>query len=167
MGYLCEYMHVKKIENSMELQMVQDLARKIWNAHYVSIIGQEQVNYMLGRMYDLESLERQLASGDVFYLLFEGPQPLGFASIKKEADASWFLNKLYVETTEHRRVLGGFLLEALIENHDIQSMRLQVNRQNYKAINFYFKWGFVIERVADFDIGDGYFMNDFVIVWRK
>ena len=147
--------------------MVQDLARKIWNAHYVSIIGQEQVNYMLGRMYDLESLERQMASGDVFYLLFEGPQPLCFASIKKEADASWFLNKLYVETTEHRRGLGGFLLEALIENHDIQSMRLQVNRQNYKAINFYFKRGFVIERVADFDIGDGYFMNDFVMVWRK
>lgn len=165
MGYLCEYMHVKKIENSVELQVVQDLARKIWNAHYVSIIGQEQVDYMLGRMYDLESLAHQMASGDVFYLLFEGPQPLGFASIKKEADGSWFLNKLYVETEEHRRGLGGFLLEALIQNHDIKLMRLQVNRQNYKAINFYFKRGFVIERVADFDIGDGYFMNDFVMVW--
>lgn len=164
MGYLCEYMHVRKIENLLELRVVQDLAVKIWNAHYVSIIGQEQVDYMLGRFYHLDALAQQVASGDIFYLLFEGPQPLGFASIKKEADASWFLNKLYVETTEHRRGLGRFLLEALIQNHDIKLMRLQVNRQNHKAINFYFKRGFVIERVADFDIGDGYFMNDFVMV---
>ena len=165
MGYLCEYMHVRKIENLLELQVVQDLAVKIWNDHYVSIIGQEQVDYMLGRFYLLDALAQQVASGDVFYLLFEGPQPLGFASIKKEADGSWFLNKLYVETTEQRRGMGRFLLEELIQNHEIKSMRLQVNRQNYKAINFYFKRGFVIERVADFDIGEGYFMNDFVMVW--
>jgi hypothetical protein len=25
----------------------------------------------------------------------------------------------------------------------------------------------VIERVADFDIGDGYFMNDFIMIWRR
>ncbi len=160
-------MHVKKIENSLALQVVQDLARKIWNVHYVSIIGQEQVDYMLSRMYDLESLEHQMVSGDIFYLLFDGAKPLGFASIKRESDASWFLNKLYVETEEHRRGLGGFLLQALIQNHDITCMRLQVNRQNYKAINFYFKMGFVIDRVADFDIGDGYFMNDFVMVLGK
>ncbi len=158
-------MRVTKIENLLELQVVQELAVNIWNDHYVSIIGQEQVNYMLGRFYLLDALEQQVASGDVFYLLFEGPQPLGFTSIKKEADGSWFLNKLYVETTEQRRGMGRFLLEELIQNHEIKSMRLQVNRQNYKAINFYFKRGFVIERVADFDIGEGYFMNDFVMVW--
>ena len=57
------------------------------------------------------------------------------------------------------------LLRGLLP--DMREMRLQVNRQNYKAINFYFKVGFVIERVADFDIGDGYFMNDFVMVYRN
>jgi hypothetical protein len=45
-----------------------------------------------------------------------------------------------------------------------KAMRLQVNRKNYKSINFYFKMGFVIEEVADFDIGDGYLMEDFVMV---
>jgi hypothetical protein len=41
-----------------------------------------------------------------------------------------------------------------------------VNRQNYKAINFYFKLGFKIQTVADFDIGNGYVMNDFVMVFE-
>jgi ribosomal protein S18 acetylase RimI-like enzyme len=48
-----------------------------------------------------------------------------------------------------------------------QSIRLTVNRENYKAINFYFKLGFKIEKVADFDIGQGYVMNDFVMLWGK
>lgn len=167
MGYLCEYMRVTKIENLLELQVVQNLAIKIWNDHYVSIIGQEQVDYMLGRFYLLDALAQQVASGDVFFLLKDEANALGFASIKKVEGDSWFVNKLYVETTEQRRGMGRFLLEELIETQSIKTMRLQVNRQNYKAINFYFKMGFVIERVADFDIGDGYFMNDFVMVWGK
>jgi len=44
---------------------------------------------------------------------------------------------------------------------------LTVNRQNFKSINFYFKNRFVIERVADFDIGNGYVMNDFVMIWKR
>jgi ribosomal protein S18 acetylase RimI-like enzyme len=50
-------------------------------------------------------------------------------------------------------------------NHP-KTIRLTVNRQNFKSINFYFKLGFKIEKVADFDIGNGYFMNDFVMLWK-
>ena len=160
-------MRVKRIENVEELKIVRHLAERIWNDHYVEIIGQEQVDYMLGRMYDLESLRHQMAGGDEFYLLYLDALPLGFSSIRKENDGSWFMNKLYVETTEHRKGMGAYFFKELIAINDIQTIRLQVNRQNYKAINFYFKMGFVIERVADFDIGDGYFMNDFVMVWQS
>jgi hypothetical protein len=41
---------------------------------------------------------------------------------------------------------------------------LTVNRKNYKAINFYFKNGFTIKEIADFDIGNGFFMNDFIMI---
>ena len=64
--------------------------------------------------------------------------------------------------------LGGWILGALTpEMPGLRELRLQVNRQNFKAINFYFKMGFVIECVADFDIGDGYFMNDFVMLKKN
>jgi ribosomal protein S18 acetylase RimI-like enzyme len=49
----------------------------------------------------------------------------------------------------------------------VRELRLQVNRQNVVAINFYFKAGFVIEKSADFDIGDGYFMNDFIMYFTR
>ena len=46
----------------------------------------------------------------------------------------------------------------------IKTIRLTVNRKNHIAINYYFKNGFMIEEVKDFDIGDGYEMNDFVML---
>jgi nitroreductase len=76
-----------------------------------------------------------------------------------------FINKFYLLSTTRRSGLGKQVFEALCNIYNsTKEIRLQVNRQNYKAINFYFKMGFVIEACADFDIGDGYFMNDFIMV---
>jgi len=57
------------------------------------------------------------------------------------------------------------LLLALYQ--EIRSITLQVNRQNYKSVNFYFSVGFKIIQVADFDIGEGWQMNDFIMEWKR
>ncbi len=76
-----------------------------------------------------------------------------------------FLDKLYVKLDMHGRNIGGILLNEMMEQTgEEQQIKLQVNRKNIKAINFYFKNGFRIERAADFDIGNGFFMNDFVMI---
>ncbi len=152
--------------NSDDLIEVQSMAQVIWNHHYPEIIGQEQVDYMLNRMYDLESLKKQQQEGHVFYKAEISSESMGFISIAQQGNG-WFLNKLYVMPNTQRTGTGKKLLEFVIQEHGIQELRLQVNRQNYKAINFYFKNGFEIERVADFDIGDGYQMNDFIMIWKK
>ena len=65
---------------------------------------------------------------------------------------------------QHKNI-GSLLLEAMLSSlPEAIVVRLQVNRSNFKAINFYFKKGFVIESAADFDIGNGFFMNDFVMI---
>jgi ribosomal protein S18 acetylase RimI-like enzyme len=42
------------------------------------------------------------------------------------------------------------------------TLQLQVNRYN-KAKDFYNKLGFTVIEETDFDIGNGYFMNDYVM----
>jgi ribosomal protein S18 acetylase RimI-like enzyme len=122
---------------------------------------------MLERMYDIDSLLQQQRDGHLFYLLSDNDCLVGFISIKQESDQDWFLNKLYIDTHRQGSGLGAFALDEILKLHEMQVLRLQVNRQNFKAINFYFKKGFTIERVADFEIGQGYFMNDFIMIWRK
>ncbi len=152
-----------------DLDKISDLAQRIWNDHYPEIIGQEQVNYMLQRFYDKESLKNQIASNDQFFLAFDEflNQYSGFLSITDKGEGQFFINKFYIDTQLQRNGVGNVFFNFFLEKFDPEVIRLQVNRQNYKAINFYFKNGFKIEKVADFDIGDGYFMNDFVMIWNR
>ncbi len=144
------------------------MADEIWRDHYPEIIGMEQVEYMLGRFYSREGMLQQMRDGQQFYRVMLDGQPKGFLAIEARGEGNYFLNKLYIDTREQGRGLGQAIWQnVLLLLSDLREMRLQVNRQNYKAINFYFKVGFVIERVADFDIGDGYFMNDFVMLYRR
>jgi ribosomal protein S18 acetylase RimI-like enzyme len=78
----------------------------------------------------------------------------------------FFLHKFYIDQQVSNSGIGTKVLNLLIELIKPKSLTLTVNRQNYKSINFYFKNGFKIDRVEDFDIGNGYHMNDFVMVKR-
>ena len=148
-----------------DVPTIQQLAEKIWRKHYVEIISMSQIDFMLGNMYDAESLQHQMKNGCEFILELVDKIAVGFISISKKNETELFIHKLYVDTSKHRKGLGKALLdEALQKNKWVTEVRLTVNRQNFKAINFYFKNGFVIESVADFDIGNGFVMNDFVML---
>ena len=147
--------------------IIQRLAESIWWKHYPSIIGEEQVRFMLNKMYNLENIEKQISEKKQQYFILENDgQDLGFFSIEVRESSAAFINKFYILQDQQRKGIGAAAFQLLLKQFpEINCIRLQVNRQNYQAINFYFKQGFVIEEVADFDIGDGYFMNDFIMKW--
>lgn len=152
-----------------ELPEVAELAHRIWNAHYPDIIGQQQVDYMLGRFYSLPALLEQTEKGQVFYFVLVDGEKQGFVSVSHSALAEeLFIHKFYILPQKQKSGLGTRVLQELENMYHLASLlRLTVNRQNHKSINFYFKNGFVIEEVADFDIGEGYVMNDFVMVKKR
>lgn len=153
------------IAQQKDLDTIANLARQIWNDHYVNIIGQVQVDYMLDKMYNHQSLVEQLTvKKHAFYLIKNNNEIIGFLSVSSENNADYFLHKFYIQQQKSNSGIGTEVLNLLIKTTDPKSLTLTVNRQNYKSINFYFKNGFKIERVEDFDIGDGYQMNDFVMV---
>lgn len=149
-----------------DLTTISELARITWNQHYPAIISQQQINYMLDRMYSIESLLEQLEKKKhQFFLIQANGINAGFISVNQESENNWFLNKFYINQEIAAKGIGTKAFEELKKIIDPSKITLTVNRQNFKSINFYFKSGFKIEEVADFDIGDGYVMNDFVMVW--
>ena len=154
-----------RLATEKDIPLIAQLAHKIWKAHYPAIIGMEQVNYMLNKMYTEESLLQQMKEGQKFTLAYLGDQPIGYISFSSKDQREFMLHKFYIDTSLHGKNIGTKMFNYMLEQlQNAEKIRLTVNRQNFKAINFYFKNGFVIEEVADFDIGDGYFMNDFVMV---
>lgn len=155
----------RKISTDAELKELSLLAHRIWNDHYPSIIGQKQVDYMLERMYSIESLKEQIYNKDnVFVCAFYRDEMVGFISYSKTGEFDYIIHKLYVNTKIQRKGIGRELFNHVFENIKYKTVRLTVNRQNFKAINFYFRMGFTIEEVKDIDIGNGFFMNDFVML---
>jgi ribosomal protein S18 acetylase RimI-like enzyme len=148
-----------------DVLLIAELADRIWKKHYISIISMEQIEFMLSTMYSEDSLRDQMQNGHQFELVYTNVTPIGYISITKKNDTEYFLNKFYVETSDQGKGVGSALLKHILNQiPDALSIELTVNRQNYKAINFYFKNGFIIKNVANFDIGNGYFMNDFIMI---
>lgn len=143
------------------------LAEKIWMQYYPEIITVEQIRYMLDKMYSAPALQQQMSEGQDFYLLLENEQPIGYCSFSTTEPGHYFLHKFYVDTHYHGKGIGTFLLNEMLKQlAPVLTVRLTVNRKNYRSINFYFKNKFTIEKVEDFDIGNNYFMNDFIMLLK-
>jgi ribosomal protein S18 acetylase RimI-like enzyme len=153
------------IAQEKDLKTIAQLAKVIWNEHYVPFIGQQQVDYMLAKIYNHQSLVEQLnVKKHVFYLIHKDDDIIGFLSVSSDHKTDYFLHKFYIDQQKSNAGIGTKILHLLIKIINPKSLTLTVNRQNFKSINFYFKNGFKIDRVEDFDIGDGYQMNDFVMI---
>jgi len=151
-----------------DLATLAGLAREIWTQHYVPIIGEAQVNYMLHKLYSAEALEKQSKEGQAFHLVLNNDKAIGFISVSNPSGKDYFLHKFYMIQEKQNNGLGTEVFHKVFGNlYHPENIRLTVNRLNYKSVNFYFKLGFKIEKVEDFDIGNGYFMNDFVMHWQK
>jgi ribosomal protein S18 acetylase RimI-like enzyme len=145
--------------------LIAMLADRIWKKHYITIITMEQIGFMLEKMYSAESLVKQMKEGHEFTLVYLDETPVGYISLSTKDNKNYFLHKFYVETNEQAKGIGTRLFSHILSALDnARTIELTVNRKNYKAINFYFRNGFSIKEVADFDIGGGYFMNDFVMI---
>ncbi len=148
-----------------DLPCIYQLAKKIWYDHYISIITAEQIEYMLSNFYSLENLEKLMNEGQEFYLIIdESDYSIGYLAVTENKTGHWFMNKFYIKTDVQGKGIGADILYQWEKLAQPKELRLQVNRKNFKSINFYFKTGFIINEVADFDIGNGYSMDDFIMV---
>ena len=163
--------NLKLVEaNEKDIPVIQQLANEIWWKYYPPIIGFKQVQYMLDRFYSSSSIVDQMKNQNHrFFLIQLDKKNIGFVSISEinKKKKIFFIHKFYILSNKANKGIGTKVFKKILSIFDPYEIRLTVNRQNYKAINFYFKNKFVIEKVADFDIGNGFYMNDFVMLWKK
>lgn len=148
-----------------DIPLIRELVYKVWPQTYVSILSQEQIDYMLDKMYSPGSLQKQMDAGSHFVLVYGGNEPVGFAAYFESAPLVFKLDKIYILLSQQGKGTGRFLIDHIIDEikqKGATALQLQVNRNN-KAKDFYEKLGFAIIEEKDFDIGRGFFMNDYVM----
>ncbi len=148
-----------------DIPALLEVAVRAWEDTYPNIISRAQMEYMHALFNTPEALRRQIEEEKQDFLVaMSGNTLVGYAAFLATGEGEFRLSKIYVAPEVKGQGLGKRLLDAQIARHQPRVLRLFVNRLNFPAINFYFREGFVIEKVQDTDIGQGYFMNDFVMV---
>ncbi len=148
-----------------DIPLIRQLTFAIWPQTYSSIISKEQIDFMLEQMYNPATLQKQIEEGCTFIIVQDDKEPVAFASYNETEPTTWKLNKIYILHSQQGKGIGKFIINYIVEEikaNGAKALQLQVNRQN-KAKDFYEKLGFKIIKTADFDIGKGYFMNDYVM----
>ena len=161
-------MEIKKATTA-DVETIQHLAETIWPICYGEIISEKQLRYMLNLIYTPAALKAQMEKDHQFVIAYEAETPIGFASYSaKSTDEpnTFRLHKIYVLTNLHSKGVGSFLLDYVCtqsKNAGAIALELNVNKYN-PAKNFYEKKGFTILREEVIDIGNGYVMDDYVMV---
>jgi GNAT superfamily N-acetyltransferase len=161
-------LEVIRVKDDAQVATVVQLANAIWPEHYLSIIGQAQVDYMLARFQSSAAINEQLQSGYEYFLLARASQSFGYAAVRAEQDASaLFVSKLYLLRSVRGQGLGRAAMNELARlavARGLSKLWLTVNKHNPARLA-YLRMGFVTVAEVVADIGGGYVMDDYKMEW--
>ena len=175
--FLSKGIRVQTVQkNSCELKSksaaIAALAGEIWREHFPPIIGEVQTDYMLAKFQSADRIYADVKSGGYTYFTAEcvkHDEMIGYCAIRPEKDYL-FLSKLYIRKDfRGRGIARGFLDEVSAlcrQEYGFDKIRLTVNKNNDGTIKVYLKMGFETVDSTKTDIGEGFFMDDYVMELR-
>ncbi len=156
---------IKKALSKDDSALIEKLAKTIWEEYYIKILTKEQIDYMTDKFQSESAVFNQITNeGYEYYILYDNC-PLGYISIKKE-NGRLFLSKFYILKEKRNKGYGRYVFEFLIEyclTHNLKSIYLTVNKENESSIGIYKHFGFKVIKEQKADIGNGFFMDDFIM----
>ena len=160
-----------KMAEMTDIPVIRQMADVAFRHTYKDILSPQQLEYMMDWMYSEESLKKQLSGGHVYFIAENEGRAVGYLSVEpqgKDAETEIFhLQKIYLLPEEQGKGFGKVMFCKAIEyvKSKIASrgrIELNVNRYN-KALGFYEHLGMKCLSQGDFPIGNGYFMNDYIM----
>lgn len=148
--------------------LINNLASQVWANTYGHILTEDQLEYMFEMMYSPESLAKQMTEqGQMYFIVYSDNTPSGYLSIEQKDDHTYIFQKIYALPQTQGTGMGRYMIEQgvayLRTIHPVPfSVMLYVNREN-RALGFYRHLGFEVIDTRDHPIGNGYYMNDYIM----
>jgi len=158
-------MRLEKVITNNELNRLLELIRQIWPPHYTPIIGRQQVDYMMATYQSREEIQRQLNFQADYFILVVDNSDAGYMAYEKRP-GGLYLSKLYLLESMRGRGLGRYMEEYAVKSakeSGLNHIYLNVNRHNTNSVKVYEKLGYKVEREMIKNLGEGFYMDDYVM----
>ena len=145
------------------IKEMSEMATAILREHYDPIIGKEQNDYMLKMFQSVEAVAEQLDHGYNYYFAKDEGKNAGFLAYYPR-EGALYLSKLYLYKDRRGKGFSRVMLEFLKEKAKelgLNRIELNVNRNN-PSVQIYEKLGFTVAWTEKNDIGNGFYMDDYV-----
>ena len=149
------------------IREVARLAHTIWNEYFPAIIGQAQVDYMVGKFQSRAAIQSQIAEDYRYYLIQLEAENVGYIGLIPQPHQDRMqISKFYISKDHRgkgiaRQVLDRIIIMAKTEAYS--TLYLTVNKYNTLSIHAYERLGFVNSGGLITDIGQGYIMDDYAM----
>jgi len=153
---------------SDEINVMVQLAQEIWREYSPCFISFDQIEYMLEKFQSITAMREQLENAYQYYFIKKNDKIAGYFAIQPKEDYL-FLSKLYIKQEFRGQKIGRQTLEFIkktAKELNAHRIELTVNKYNENSIKAYNNWGFSLKEEAQFDIGSGYIMDDYVLEYK-
>jgi len=144
------------------------MARDIWMEYYSTFLDADLPNYVVTRFQSEEAIIEQMHHGYLYSFIMDGDAKVGYLCIVPEDD-SLFMSKLYLYKDSRGNGLGSKALDDILEEGRARKKKrvyLRVNKYNTASMKVYQRKGFVVAEDIYEDIGDGFFLDDYLMEYR-
>lgn len=157
---------IVQANNQKDFFRIEQLANIVWHEHYITIISLEQIDYMLKKYNSVKAIEERAQVGVLFFLMTFNAIPVGYLSLELKTDFL-YISKLYLLKEFREKKIAKqamFYSESFAKEHAFSIIKLHVNKYNTNAILVYEKMGFIKEADVITDIGNGFIMDDYLMM---
>ena len=155
-----------QVKDKNQVSRLVLLAKEIWEEYYPAIISQLQIAYMIDTVQSPAAIENQMKEGMQYYLVVNDGEEIGYLAYTVEQGNKVFLSKIYIKREFRSKGNGRKVFEFITQqarNNRCKKIWLTVNKHNKAAIDIYLKTGFTITESVKKEIGNGFYMDDYVM----
>jgi ribosomal protein S18 acetylase RimI-like enzyme len=160
--------YIIRSADANDIEIIRNLALEIWPKTYDKTFSPQQVIYMLNSMFSKDALIKQMKDNHKYSIIYSGHLPIGFTSLSEVLPSIYKLHKIYILPAFQGLGAGKFVMDHIIEEirpQNATALILNVNKHS-PAKAFYEHLGFRIAKAEDTEVGNGYYINDYVMELR-
>ncbi len=150
-----------------DASLIASFSEKVFNTSFPGLLDMGVSLEILNRYYNEETIKKNILEKEVYLLLLDEDQLVGYVSVEPMNEELWILHKLYVSPLLQNQHIGAYLMDEALKyiiNHITKSVNveLNLNRYNTPALKLYKKKGFEVVREENTMLG-AYQKTDFVM----